>query len=343
MESILYVLKIIKSIEFSRPWAFYLFFLIILISTLVYFLLLKRGRPNMQFSSFLGIHNFKKTIRTRFFYIPPVLRLLTLILLAITIAGPYTKYSFEKVYTEGIDIIISLDVSGSMLAEDFKPNRIEAAKKEAIRFIENRSNDRFGLVIFSRDAITMCPLTTDRSALINIISKIQYGYLEDGTAIGLGLALGALRLQESNAKSKVIILLTDGVNNAGEISPQQALEIAKENNIRVYTIGIGTIGEALYPIKTPFGIDKTLMKVEIDEELLKQIANETGGKYFRATDEKKLKAIYDEIDALEKTKIETFQHQRKNELFFIPLSASIILFTLEIIIRTFVLRNPLQW
>lgn len=253
-------------------------------------------------------------------------QVIAVILMIFALARPQSANNWQNVETEGIDIVISLDLSGSMLAQDFKPNRLEASKNIAAEFINNRKNDRIGLVIFSATSFTQCPLTTDHAALINLFNSVKFGFLEDGTAIGDGLSTAVLRIKDSNAKSKVIILLTDGVNNTGSIDPMTAAEIAKTYGIRVYTIGVGTLGQAPYPVPTPFGTQIQMMKVEIDEPLLTKIADITGGKYFRATNNEKLRQIYQEIDKMEKTKILVHEyHKRKEEFFPWVLAATILL------------------
>ena len=264
-------------------------------------------------------------------------RLIALAGLITALARPQSSTSWQNVTTEGIDIILAMDVSGSMLAEDLKPNRLEASKAVAMDFIAERPNDRMGLVLFSGESFTQCPITTDHAVLKNLFKDVKNGMITDGTAIGLGLANGVNRLKDSQAKSKVVILLTDGENNRGEIPPVTAAEIAKAFGIRVYTIGVGTRGEAPFPFRSPFGgIVYQNIEVKIDEPLLTQIADMTGGKYFRATDNKKLKAIYEEIDKLEKSKIEVQEFRKKHEMF-LPwaLVAGLLLF-LE-----FILRNTL--
>lgn len=236
-------------------------------------------------------------------HIPFVLRMLTVALLIIAIARPKTSSNVTKTDSEGIDIVLALDVSTSMLARDFTPDRIEAAKNIAIEFISQRPSDRIGVVVFAGESYTQSPLTTDRATLINLIKDIECGVIDDGTAIGNGLATAVARLKDSQAKSRVVILLTDGVNNRGEITPQTAAEIAKTYGIRVYTIGVGAMGTAPYPMMTPFGVRVVDVEVEIDEPLLKEIAASTGGTYFRATDNTKLMQIYDEINEMEKVKI----------------------------------------
>jgi Ca-activated chloride channel family protein len=234
-------------------------------------------------------------------------------LLIAAMAKPQSSSSWHNQTIEGIDIVIALDISGSMLARDFQPNRLEAAKNVASEFIAGREYDRMGLVIFSAESFTQCPLTTDRAVLMNLFQNIESGMIEDGTAIGLGLANAVSRLKDSEAKSKVIILLTDGENNRGEIAPITAAEIAKTFGIRVYTIGVGSIGTAPYPVQTPFGIQMRDVEVKIDEKTLQTIANLTDGQYFRATSNLKLAEIYKEIDKLEKSKIDNKELSSKTE------------------------------
>ncbi|HUL43155.1 MAG TPA: VWA domain-containing protein [Bacteroidota bacterium] len=261
-------------------------------------------------------HSIPRSWRQRFRHLLFVFRLLAFILLTVALARPQSTSKGENVNTEGIDIVLATDISGSMLAEDFKPNRIEAAKRVATEFIDGRPNDRIGLVIFSGESFTQCPLTLDHSVVKTLLSQVHSGMIEDGTAIGMGLATAINRLQESKAKSRVIILLTDGVNNMGSIDPLTAAGIAQTFGIRVYTIGVGAMGMAPYPVQTPFGIQYQNIPAEIDEALLQKIADQTGGKYFRATDNRTLKTIYDEIDRLEKTKIQVTQFQNHKEEYY---------------------------
>ena len=235
--------------------------------------------------------------------------------------------------------MLTLDISGSMLARDFRPDRLEASKNVATEFISGRPYDRIGLVVFSGESFTQCPLTTDHAVLINLLREIQSGMIEDGTAIGMGLATAVNRIKDSQAKSKVIILLTDGVNNRGEIAPATAAGIAKTYGIRVYTIGVGTQGIAPYPVNTPFGIQYQDMPVEIDEGILKEISATTGGKYFRATDNNKLVQVYKEIDKLEKSKIDVRQFSRKEEKYFLPALLAFCLLAVEILLRNTIFRN----
>ena len=254
-----------------------------------------------------------------------VFRCLAIGLLIVALARPQTSLSWQNSTTEGIDIMIASDISGSMLAEDFVPNRLEAGKNIAINFIKNRPDDRIGLVIFSGESFTQCPLTIDHDVLVNLYQDVKFGMIDDGTAIGMGLATAVNRLKDSEAKSKVIILLTDGSNNMGSIPPLTAADIAKQFNIRVYTVGIGTHGSARFPVQTPYGIQYQMMPVDVDEGTLTQIANITGGKYFRATDNETLKNIYEQIDKLEKAKIDVTQYHKKTELF-LPFALIALLF-----------------
>jgi Ca-activated chloride channel family protein len=255
------------------------------------------------------------------------------------LARPQSSDKFQDVSTEGIDIVMAMDISGSMLARDFKPDRLEASKDVATEFISGRPYDRIGLVVFSGESFTQCPLTTDHAVLINLLQEIQSGMIEDGTAIGMGLANAVNRIKDSEAKSKVVILLTDGVNNMGEVAPATAAGIAKTFGIRVYTIGVGTQGMAPYPVQTPFGIQYQNMPVEIDEAILKEIAQTTGGRYFRATDNNKLIQVYAEIDKLEKSKIDVKQFTRKEEKYLTLALIAFCLLVIEMLVRNTVLRK----
>ena len=317
--------------------------LLVLIPVIVagrYFRLFKKD-TSIVFSSVSFFEGYRKSIRERLSFLPFALRMLALAFLIIALARPQKFSSGENVYTEGIDIALVLDISGSMLAEDFKPNRLAAAKKITDSFIGGRTSDQIGLVIFSRDAFTQCPLTIDYAVLRNLLKDIKSGMIEDGTAIGNAIANGINRLKDSRAKSKVMILLTDGVNNAGEVNPVTAAEMAKQFGIRVYSIGIGTIGQAPYPFQTPFGIRYQMVPVEIDEPVLRQISGMTGAKYFRATNNKKLEEIYSEIDRLEKTRVEVTSYRSRKELF--PLWIYLGLFSVlaEVILsKTYLRRLP---
>lgn len=272
-------------------------------------------------------------------HVPFALRMAAIAVLIVILARPQSTNSWHNSTTEGIDIMLAMDVSTSMLAQDLKPNRLEASKDVAASFINGRPDDNIGLVLFAAESFTQCPLTTDHTVLLNLFKDIQTGLIDDGTAIGLGLANAVSRIKESQAKSKVIILLTDGVNNQGEIAPVTASEIAKTFGIRVYTIGVGTIGKAPYPFQTAFGVQYQNIDVEIDEPTLKQIAATTGGQYFRATDNASLKEIYSEIDQMEKTKISVQEYSKKQEEYK---NWAILLFALllvEIILRNTLVRN----
>jgi Ca-activated chloride channel homolog len=282
-----------------------------------------------------GFRNYKHYLR----HLPFSLRIIVLALLILVLARPQTVNRWKNVSTEGIDIMLALDISGSMLSLDFKPDRIGAAKTLATEFISGRPYDRMGLVVFSSESFTQCPLTSDHAALINLMRDVKPGMIDDGTAIGLGLANAVNRLKDSKSISKVIVLLTDGVNNTGSIAPLTAAEIAKNFDIRVYTIGIGTQGTAPYPVQTQFGIQLQDVEVQIDEDILKKIAGLTGGKYFRATDNEKLRSIYKEIDKLEKSKIETREYSKKQEEYGRFAIAALILFLFEAFLRLVVLRN----
>ena len=268
-----------------------------------------------------------------------VARVFAIVFLVFALARPQSSSSWQTYNSEGIDIMLALDISGSMLARDFTPDRLEAAKEVATKFILERPQDRIGLVVFSGESFTQSPLTTDQAVLVNVMKDIESGMIEDGTAIGLGLANAVNRLKDSKAKSKVVILLTDGINNRGAIAPMTAAELAKTFGIRVYTIGVGSLGEAPYPVQTPFGVQLQRMPVEIDEDILTQIADMTGGKYFRATDNKKLEQIYKEIDQLEKSKVEVKHFSRKNEHFFYFALIGALLLILEALGRYTLLRK----
>lgn len=267
------------------------------------------------------------------------LRMITVAFIIIALARPQSSSSRENVDVEGIDIISALDISGSMLAEDFKPNRLESAKNVLSEFVDGRVNDRVGLVVFAGESFTQCPLTTDHTVIKNLIKDIKYGLIEDGTAIGDGLATAINRLKESEAKSKVIILLTDGVNNSGYIDPRSAADIAVTYGIRVYTIGVGAIGTAPIPYDTPFGKRYQNMEVQIDEDLLREISGMTSAKYFRATNNKALENIYKEIDDMEKTKINITEFHKKYEEFLPFALIALLAFGLELLLRYTIFRR----
>lgn len=327
-----------NGIRFAQPLFLYL---LVLIPVMVAFYLLKQQRASasLRMPGLQPFANASKTFRHYLRHILFVFRTLAVTLLIIVLARPQTSDKFQDMSTEGIDIVLALDISGSMLAQDFRPNRIEAAKNVATEFISGRPYDRIGLVVFSGESFTQCPLTTDHAVLINLLREVQSGMIEDGTAIGMGLATAVNRIKDSEAKSKVIILLTDGVNNRGEIAPATAAGIAKTYGIRVYTIGVGTQGVAPYPVQTPYGTQYQDMQVEIDETILREIAQTTGGKYFRATDNDKLIQVYNEIDKLEKSKIDVKQFSRKEEKFLLPALIAFCLLLFEVLARNTIFKN----
>ncbi|HLO92571.1 MAG TPA: VWA domain-containing protein [Lentimicrobium sp.] len=327
-----------EHIKFANPEAFYLM-LLIPAALVWYWYKGSKSYPTIQISDLSIFPVKRKRWKEFLLYAIWIFRLVTFSLLIIAIARPQSSSSRQDVNVEGIDIIMAMDISGSMLAEDFKPNRLEASKEVAEDFIKGRINDRIGLVVFSGESFTQCPLTTDHGVLLNLIDEIKSGMIEDGTAIGDGLGTAVNRLKESQSVSKVIILLTDGENNRGFIDPLSAAEIARVYKLRVYTIGVGTIGMAPYPIETPFGKQYQQMEVRIDEKLLGQIADLTGGKYFRATNNKKLEQIYSEIDQLEKSKIDVTEFRKKKEEFLPYAFAALLILILDLVITSVVLRR----
>lgn len=318
----------------------YLWLALLLIPMILWYIFKQyQADASLQMSSTKQFAHIPKSRKHLLFHVVFALRCIALSLLVIVIARPQSSNSYRSETTTGIDIMLALDVSGTMLAEDLSPNRLEAAKNVAVEFISSRHNDNIGLVVFAGESFAQCPLTTDHTSLINLFNGIEYGMIEDGTAIGLGLANAVNRIKDSQAKSKVIILLTDGSNNCGDVAPLTAAEIAKTFGIRVYTIGVGKHGMARYPIQTPLGIRYQNIPVEIDEEVLQQIADMTGGNYFRATDNKTLHQIYTEIDQLEKTKINVHEYSHKSEEYTPWLLAALIILLLEITLRATVLRT----
>ena len=312
----------------------FLFLLIIPIAILIWYTLKhKYYYSKILFSETKSISK-KTTLKQRLRHLPYLLKASALTLLIIALARPQSSINWEESTTEGIDIVLAIDISGSMLAQDLKPDRLEASKNVAIDFISKRKNDRVGLVIFAGESFTQCPLTTDHNVLINLFKDVKSGMVDDGTAIGMGLATAVNRLKDSKAISKVVILLTDGVNNSGMVPPLTAAEIAQKFGIRVYTIGVGSKGFAPYPFQTPFGIQYQDVEVKIDEETLQDIATLTDGKYFRATNNNALKEIYKDINTLEKSKIEVTEFHKKSEEFLpfalLALTLLFIAFVLQI-------------
>ena len=327
-----------ENIVFENPG---LLWLLLILPLVGYWLFAKdkKTRPYLHYSDTRVGGKLKKTWKIRLYPVLNVLRLLCIALLIVALARPQTKSKNSRKNIEGVDIVMAMDISGSMLAEDFKPNRLESSKQLAKDFIQARESDRIAIVAFSGEAYTQCPLTIDHGILENRLKELQSGVIPDGTALGDGLAVAINRIRQSDAKSKVVILLTDGVNNAGSIDPLTAADIAKTFGIKVYTIGVGTRGLAPYPFRTPFGIQYQNTKVEIDEELLGQIAEETGGRYFRATNENNLKEIFNEIDQLEKTKIEVVSFEHRSEEYKPLLWWALVLLLLEITGRLFVFKT----
>jgi len=320
-----------NNITIGQPWLLLLF---LVIPFLIYwkFHQGKKQVAAIRISSTKGLGNsrsWKNTVQ----HFPFVFRMFALACIIVALARPQVKYDETQTEGEGIDIILCIDVSGSMTAQDFQPNRMEAAKKVAEDFVDNRPNDRIGVVIFAGESFTQCPLTTDHYVLKSQIAQIRNGLLEDGTAIGSGLATSVDRLRNSKSKSKVVILLTDGINNGGLIDPSTAKEIAKAFKVKVYTIGVGTDGYAPTPVSTPMGIVMQNQKVSIDEKLLQNIATETGGKYFRATDNQSLEKIYSDINQLEKSKVEVTSFHRYTEKFYPFIFAAMALLLIEIVLR----------
>ena len=328
-------MSMFKGLEFAHPGFFWLLIVIpVIVAWYIW-----RERKLYGVLGVSAVKGFALPVKSKIpklRHLGLVFRSLALAALIVALARPQSSLSWQNTTTQGIDIIIASDISGSMLAEDFKPNRLEAGKNIAIDFIKNRPDDRIGLVIFSGESFTQCPLTIDHDVLINLYQDIKYGMIDDGTAIGMGLATAVNRLKDSEAKSKVVILLTDGSNNMGSIPPLTAAEIAKQFNVRVYTIGVGTNGMAPYPVQTPMGIQYQNMPVQIDEATLSKIATITGGKYFRATNNATLKNIYERIDKLEKAKIDVTQYRKKTEMF-LPFALVALFF----LVLEFMLKNTL--
>ena len=320
-------------IDFAYKYLLWLL-LVLPIITAWYIYRLKKSTPTVRLSTLSYFSGLKTEGKTTLRHSLFIFRLLALGSLIVAFARPQSSASWQDISTEGIDIIMSIDISGSMLAQDFKPDRLEASKEVALEFIEDRPNDRIGLVVYAGESFTQCPLTTDHAVLKNLFGDIQNGMIEDGTAIGLGLANAVNRLKDSDAKSKVVILLTDGVNTAGTIPPLTAAEIAKTFGVRVYTIGVGTNGKAPFPMRNQFGqIQMQAIDVNIDENTLIEIAEMTDGRYFRATDKQKLKEVYQQIDKLEKSKINVTEFRKKSEEFKPWVFIALLFLIVEFILR----------
>lgn len=323
----------------------YLFLLLLLIPYIIWYLLYrKKSEPTMRMSDTFVFRYAPKSWKVRLMPLQMLLRMLTFVMIVIVLARPQTQNSWKQKTVEGIDIMLVMDVSTSMLAEDLKPNRIEAAKQVAAEFIAGRPNDNIGLTIFAGESFTQCPMTTDHSSLLNLLQNVrtdiaQRGLIEDGTAIGMGLANAVGRLKDSKAKSKVVILLTDGSNNRGDISPMTAAEIAKSLGIRVYTVGVGTNKVAPYPMVVAGGVQYVNIPVEIDNETLSNIAKTTDGDFYRATNTKELHNIYQEIDQLEKSKLNVKQYSKKYDVYQPFALAAVIALLLELLLRITIFRR----
>lgn len=324
--------------SFAHPEAF---LLLILLPVLVYFHFFRDSKRSTDFRypTLANLEGLNKTVKVRLRHLPFILRSAALILIVVVLARPQLFDQKIEKSVEGIDIVLCMDTSTSMAAEDLKPNRLEAAKAVAVDFVEGRVSDRIGVVPFAAESFTQCPLTTDYTVLISLIEKIEMRMVEDGTAIGLALATAENRLRESDAKSRVIILLTDGQNNRGELDPVTAAQAAKALGIRIYTIGVGTRGTAPYPVETVFGKRYQNIPVNIDEDMLKEIAEVTGGQYFRATNEVVLKAVYEKIDELEKSIVEVQEYKQVAEMFTPWLIAALVCLLLEAVLALTGLRK----
>jgi len=325
--------------EFAHEWI--LWFVLLIIPMIVWYIFKHKSNvARIKVSSTADYYKHSNSFMQYLMHIPLVLRCIAIVALIIALARPYSVNHFSDSTSFGVDIVLAMDVSSSMLAMDLKPDRIEASKDVAAKFINTRPFDRIGLVVFSGETFTQCPITTDHAQLLNLLDELKCGMIEDGTAIGMGLSLGVTRLKESKAKSKVVILLTDGMNNQGDIDPLTAAELAKKYGVRVYTIGVGTRGKAPYPATDFFG-RKTVQygDVEIDEDILRNISNKTDGQYFRATNKSELVSIYEKIDALEKTKIENSKFTKKQEEFFWFAFWGLVALVTELLVRLTVFKR----
>ena len=326
--------------NFEYPALLWLLALPVLLVALYVYRELAERRPHLRVPVAAPWLQAGRSVKGVLRHLPMVLRTAALCLIIVALARPRSTTEVEKRDTEGIDIMFAMDVSTSMLARDFTPDRISAAKDIAIEFIAQRPSDRMGIVVFAGESYTQCPLTTDRATLINLMKEVQTDLIEDGTAIGNGLATAVARMMDSDAPSRVVILLTDGVNNSGEVAPQTAAEIAKTYGVRVYTIGVGANGMAPYPVMTPWGVEMQQVQVEIDEELLKGISETTGGRYFRATDNTKLAEIYSEINKMEKARTTVDSFPVYKELFGRFGVAALICLLLELLVGLLLRRMP---
>lgn len=323
---------------FDNPWC--LLLLLLLIPAIVWYILKhKTAQASMNVSSTEAFDKMPQSYKVYLRHVAFALRMLAIAAIIVVLARPMSTDSWQKSSTEGVDVMVALDISGSMLSRDFSPNRLEAAKAVAAQFIAGREYDNIGLVVFAGEGFTMCPMTTDHTVLLNLMKDVDCGMLVDGTAVGDGLATAVNRIKDGPAKSKTIILLTDGTNNAGIVDPITAAEIARSYGIRIYTIGVGTKGMAPSPVMTPYGIRYQNMPVEIDEDKLRQIASIGDGQYFRATDENVLKSVFAEIDQMEKTKLSVQQFSRREEAYMPWAILAMLLLGVEILLRYTLLRN----
>lgn len=318
----------------------YLWLLLLLIPLIVWYIVrLSKMQASFKLSSINAFKGVKPGLKVYMRHLPFVMRVVSIALIIVVIARPQSVNSWEETESQGIDIVLALDVSGSMLSQDLQPDRLQAAKKVAAEFVTDRKNDNIGLVVFAGESFTQCPLTTDHSVLLNLLNEIEFGLIEDGTAIGLGLATSVNRLKDSESQSRVVILLTDGTNNRGQIAPLTAADMARSYGIRVYTVGVGTTGMAPTPVQTPFGVRMQNLPVDIDEKTLTEIAAMTGGQYFRAQDTEGLRQVYEEIDEMERYLISVQNVTQRQELFLPFALAAMALILLELLLRRTWLRN----
>ncbi|HBT84942.1 MAG: VWA domain-containing protein [Fermentimonas sp.] len=317
----------------------YLWLLLLLIPLIVWYIVrLSKMQASFKLASTNAFKGLRPSLKVYMRHLPFLLRVISIALIIVVIARPQSVNSWEETESQGIDIVLALDVSGSMLSQDLQPDRLQAAKKVAAEFVTDRKNDNIGLVVFAGESFTQCPLTTDHSVLLNLLNEIEFGLIEDGTAIGLGLATSVNRLKESESESRVVILLTDGTNNRGQIAPLTAADMARSYGIRVYTVGVGTTGMAPTPVQTPFGVRMQNLPVEIDEKTLTEIAAMTGGQYFRAQDTEGLRQVYEEIDEMEKYLISVQNVTQRQEMFLPFALVAMALILIELLLRRTWLR-----
>ncbi len=330
----------LSHITFANRWVLWLIPVVAILAIVWWYLRQRKQYPTLTFSDTSAFKGFQSPVKGVLKKYAPLMRILSLGFLLVALARPQSSYDESKSSTEGIDIVMAMDVSTSMLSQDFKPNRLEAAKSVALDFVEGRPHDRIGLVVFAGESFTQCPVTIDHVIVKNQLKDIKNGILEDGTAIGMGLSTAVQRLKDSESKTKVVILMTDGVNNRGIIDPRMAADIAVQFGVRCYTIGVGKNGQALTPVAMgPNGLIFDYAEVQIDEALLRSIADKTGGKYYRSTDNKSLKEIFAQIDKLEKTKINVSAWTHKTEKFHLFALIAAALLLIEWVLRYTILRS----